>query len=90
MEKEARLFLALSEPARLEILGLLSQQKGCVSSLQTATGRNQPNISQHLRILREAGLVEFKKDGRRACYSICKPEVRKLLALAKKIRMGGN
>lgn len=86
MEKAARLFAALSDPARLEILIMLSRKKGCVSELQIATGRNQPNISQHLLVLRQAGLVDFKKMGRKVCYSVLKPEVKKLVSLARKIR----
>ena len=86
MNEEARLFAVLSDPARLELLDALSRKKGCVSELQIRTGRNQPNISQHLRVLRDAGLVETRKDGRRTCYSICKPEVNELLRFASKIR----
>lgn len=85
MKKAAWLFSVLSDPARLAILQSLAAKKGCVSELQVLTGRNQPNVSQHLRVLRDAGLVEARRDGRRVCYSVCKPEVRKLLALAKRI-----
>jgi DNA-binding transcriptional ArsR family regulator len=85
MYKEAQLFAVLSDPARLEILSVLAKKRGCVSELQVRTGRNQPNISQHLRVLRDSGLVEFRKDGRKICYSICKPEVNELLRFARKI-----
>ena len=86
MYEEAKLFAVLSDPARLEILSVLAKKKGCVSELQVRTGRNQPNISQHLRVLRDSGLVEFRKDGRKTCYSVCKPEVSELLRFASKIR----
>ena len=86
MYEEAKLFAVLSDPARLEILSVLARKKGCVSELQVRTGRNQPNISQHLRVLRDSGLVEFRKDGRKTCYSVCKPEVSELLRFASKIR----
>jgi len=85
MDKEARLFAVLSDPVRLEILDALSKKKGCVSELQIRTGRNQPNISQHLRVLRDSGLVETRKEGRKVCYSVCKSEVKGLLELAKRI-----
>jgi DNA-binding transcriptional ArsR family regulator len=85
MDREAKLFSVLSDPVRLGILDSLASKKGCVSDLQLRTGRNQPNISQHLRVLRDSGLVETRKDGRKTCYSVCKPEVRELLKLAKKI-----
>ena len=86
MYEEAKLFAVLSDPARLEILSVLAKKRGCVSELQVRTGRNQPNISQHLRVLRDSGLVDFRKDGRKTCYSICKPEVKELLRFARKIR----
>ena len=85
MDRAAKVFAVLSDPARLELLGILSRKKGCVSELQLATGRAQPNISQHLRVLRDAGLVDSCREGRKVCYSIRKPEVKRLLALAKKI-----
>ncbi|MCX6772600.1 MAG: metalloregulator ArsR/SmtB family transcription factor [Candidatus Micrarchaeota archaeon] len=85
MDRQARLFAVLSDPVRLEILTSLASKKGCVSELQVRTGRNQPNISQHLRVLRDSGLVETRKDGQKTCYSVCKPEVKEILQLAKKI-----
>ncbi|MCX8175326.1 MAG: metalloregulator ArsR/SmtB family transcription factor [Candidatus Micrarchaeota archaeon] len=85
MEREARLFSVLSDPLRLSILKSLASKRGCVSELQARTGKAQPNISQHLRVLRDFGLVCARKEGRKVCYSVCKPQLKKLLALAKKI-----
>lgn len=85
MKGAAKLFAVLSDPVRLEILWALARKKGCVSELQVATGRNQPNVSQHLRVLRQAGLADCRRDGRKVCYSVCRPEVKKLLEFAKKI-----
>jgi ArsR family transcriptional regulator len=90
MKESAKLFAVLSDPARLEIVDALAKKRGCVSELQIRTGRNQPNISQHLRVLRDSGLVDFKKDGRKTCYSICRPEIKELLAFAKKISINGG
>lgn len=85
MNNKARLFAVLSDPARLEILENLLKKEGCVTELQTKTGRNQPNISQHLRILRDAGLVDFKREGKKACYFVSKTKVKDLLKLAKEL-----
>jgi len=84
-EKAARLFGALSDPARLEMLSEIARKGCCVSALQAATGRNQPNISQHLRVLRRAGLVEARREGRKICYSLASPMVKELLAMAKRV-----
>ncbi|MCX8196955.1 MAG: metalloregulator ArsR/SmtB family transcription factor [Candidatus Micrarchaeota archaeon] len=90
MEEEARLFSALADPTRLEILRFLSKKKGCVSSIQSALKKSQPNISQHLRVLREARLIWYKKEGKQTCYFICKPQIAKLIQLAKRIAKGGD
>ena len=81
----ARIFSVLCEPARLEILSALAKKGGCVSALQLALGRSQPNVSQHLRVLRDCGLVSAKREGRKICYSLAKKEVSQLLAVAGKM-----
>lgn len=83
--RAARLFSVLSEPVRLEILSALAKKSGCVSALQLAVGRSQPNVSQHLRVLRDCGLVSSKREGRKICYSLAKEETRQLLEFAKKL-----
>jgi ArsR family transcriptional regulator len=90
MNESAKLFAGLCHPARLEILEALIKSKGCVSELQLRTGRNQPNLSQHLRVLRYAGLVDFRKDGKRACYFVSRPEVAQLLKIAKEMYPEGK
>jgi len=54
---------ALSDANRVKIIKLLQQKKMCVCELQGALGVAQPTVSKHLRILEEAGLVDYKKDG---------------------------
>ena len=88
IEGTARLFSVLSEPARLQILEVLRKKGGCVSSIQLATGRTQPNVSQHLKVLRDSGLVDWKRDGKKMCYSISNPKVGQLLAAVN--RLGGR
>lgn len=54
---------ALSDPNRLKIVKMLQQRALCVCEIQSALEISQPNVSSHLRILENAGLVEFRKDG---------------------------
>ena len=56
---------ALADPMRLRILDLLGQQTGplCVCDITAAFDLGQPTISHHLRVLRQAGFIESKKDG---------------------------
>ena len=84
-EDAARLFGVLSDPVRLEILSAIARKGCCVSILQAQTGRSQPNISQHLRVLRASGLVETRREGRKICYSLSNPKLRELLLLAKDV-----
>ena len=54
---------ALSDPNRVKIIKLLQQKVMCVCELQGALGIAQPSVSKHLKILEEAGLVEYRKEG---------------------------
>jgi ArsR family transcriptional regulator len=54
---------ALSDPNRVKIIKMLQQKNLCVCEMQNALGISQPNVSKHLKILEEAGLVDYQKDG---------------------------
>lgn len=88
MKDPARIFSVLSDNCRLEILRHLAKKRGCVSEIRLATGRSQPNVSQHLRVLRDSGLVKTHREGKKVCYELSGGKVRKLLSLAGKL--GGN
>jgi rhodanese-related sulfurtransferase len=76
----ARLGKALASPYRLELLDLLAQSERTVESLAAETGATIANISQHLQILRNAGLVTARKDGLFVHYRIADPAVSTLFA----------
>lgn len=61
---------AVGDPTRLTILESLLTQEKCVSDLVKELNRPQPYISHHLRILRQAGLIEGQRDGKQICYRI--------------------
>ena len=71
----ARIGKALSNPHRLEILELLAQSERTVDSLATEIGLSLANTSQHLQALRQAALVESRKDGLFVHYRLAGPEV---------------
>ena len=54
---------ALSDPNRVKIVKLLQQKVMCVCEIQAALKISQPSVSKHLKILEEAGLVDYQKDG---------------------------
>jgi rhodanese-related sulfurtransferase/predicted transcriptional regulator len=71
----ARLGKALSSPHRLEMLELLAQGERTVDSLATEIGLSLANASQHLQALRQAALVESRKDGLFVYYRLAGPDV---------------
>src|SRR5690606_24070827 len=70
----ARLFQALSDETRLRVIDMLASGEKCVCDLQDALGAAQSRLSFHLKVLREAGLANDRKQGRWNFYSL-KPEV---------------
>jgi rhodanese-related sulfurtransferase/DNA-binding transcriptional ArsR family regulator len=71
----ARIGKAVASPHRLELLELLAQSERTVDSLATETGMSVANASQHLQTLREAGLVESRKEGLFVYYRLADPAV---------------
>lgn len=75
---------ALGEPTRLEILQLLAEKELCGTDILSRLPLNQPNLSRHLRTLREAGLLEERREGRNAYYHVTdQPLLDQVLALAE-------
>jgi len=70
MEHMVKVFKALSSDVRLEILSLLAEGQFCVNALVNRLDVSQPAVSQHLKILENAGLVEGRKAGYRVHYSL--------------------
>jgi DNA-binding transcriptional ArsR family regulator len=60
----------LAEPRRRQILDLLREREQPVGALVTALTLSQPAVSKHLRVLREAGLVEVRVDAQRRLYRV--------------------
>lgn len=82
LEKVADFFRAFSEPTRLALLQELKEGPMSVGDLVAALHTTQPNISKQLKILKDAHLVERKKDGKNVLYSICEPAVMDLCQIA--------
>lgn len=63
-------FNAVAEPRRRQILDLLAQGERPVNDLVTQLGLAQPQVSKHLRVLREVDLVRVRDEGRRRLYRL--------------------
>jgi DNA-binding transcriptional ArsR family regulator len=74
-DSTAKLFKTLMHPARLEILDILRSGEACVCHMEAALGYRQAYISQQLSVLREAGLVQDRRDGWNMYYRVIQPHV---------------
>ncbi|MFI6521439.1 ArsR/SmtB family transcription factor [Spirillospora sp. NPDC050679] len=79
IEEASSVFALLSDPTRLHLLWLLSDGEADVTTLVEASGAARPAVSQHLAKLRLAGLVQFRKEGRHAVYSLRDGHLRSLV-----------
>ncbi len=84
-ERMAVVFRALGNATRLRILRRVVAGEMCVGELQDELGCSQPNISQHLAVLRDRRLVAPHRDGNRVCYSLADPRIGDLLLAAEEI-----
>lgn len=75
IELVAARFRTLGEPIRIQLLQALQRGERNVSDLVAAVGSTQSNVSKHLRILQDAGLVGRRQDGNSVYYSIADPTV---------------
>lgn len=78
-EENARLLKALAHPTRLRIIELIRDGGPCVKAMEESLGLAQPNISQHLSLMRNMGIVEAERSGNQVCYHIKNSQVVKLL-----------
>ena len=72
---QAEVLKTLANPRRLEIIHRLAQGPCEVGRLAEEIGASQPNISQHLSVLRAAGIVDAERDGREVRYRLADPDV---------------
>ncbi|WP_165984720.1 helix-turn-helix transcriptional regulator [Streptomyces sp. YIM 98790] len=79
MSVDTELMRVLSDPLRLKIVTLLAHETLCTTHLVVETGAKQTNLSNHLRVLREAGVVDTEPCGRFTYYRLV-PEVMETLA----------
>lgn len=64
----------MANPKRIEILFLLGEKVMCVDEIASEMEVKVPNISQHLAVMREKGVVEVRRDGNKMYYSIANPK----------------
>lgn len=82
----ARLSAAIAHPVRLRILAILRERSVCMcGDLVGELPLSQSTVSEHLRVLKDAGLVRTEIDGNRTCYSIDESGLRRFQGLVSEI-----
>ncbi len=84
-ELQSNIWRVFSSPKRLEILDLLSDRELSVGQLTRLANIRQANLSQHLSILREKGIVKTRRDGVTIYYSLTTPQIIKVFDIIKQL-----
>ena len=81
----AEICKVFANPKRLEILNAIREKELTVSELVEALGVRKANVSQHLAVLRQKGVVHTRRDGLNICYSISDPKIIEACDLMRKV-----
>ncbi|MEF8750218.1 MAG: metalloregulator ArsR/SmtB family transcription factor [Candidatus Accumulibacter propinquus] len=89
IEQAARALKSISHPLRLKILCVIGDQEACVQEIVQAVGTSQSNISQHLAILREKGVLIARKESNRFYYRVGDARTLQLIGMMREVFCGG-
>lgn len=78
MPAELAVLEAIAEPTRRRILDAVRERERSVNELVDHVGMHQPGVSRHLKVLRDAGLVEVRRDAQRRLYRLRSEPLREL------------
>lgn len=88
VETAARALKAISHPLRLKILCVVGGEEVCVQDIVDAVGTSQSNISQHLAILRDKGVLTTRKDANRVYYRVADQRTLQLIGMMREVFCG--
>lgn len=80
-DRAVAIFAAVADATRFRILEALSAQELCVCDIAEAVGASESATSHQLRLLRDRGLVAFRRDGQRAVYRLADEHVREIITI---------
>jgi ArsR family transcriptional regulator len=75
MVNEVDIFKALADTTRLKILECIRKKEKCICEIIPYTGKSQPNVSQHLKVMKNAGIIEERKEGTKRIIKVSKNEI---------------
>jgi DNA-binding transcriptional ArsR family regulator len=81
--KTSEMFKLLSDTTRLQVILSLQEQELCVNDVVSKVGLSQSSVSHHLKLLRNANLVRWKRVGKKTYYHLADSHVSALLAVAR-------
>ena len=84
----ARALKAISHPLRLKILCVVGEEEVCVQDIVDAVGTSQSNISQHLAILRDKGVLTTRKDANGVFYRVADQRTLQLIVMMREVFCG--
>jgi ArsR family transcriptional regulator len=82
---EVDIFKALADSTRLKILECIKDGERCICEIIPYTKKSQPNVSQHLKVLRTAGLIEERKEGTYLFIKVSKKQIYHVIESVKKL-----
>jgi DNA-binding transcriptional ArsR family regulator len=83
-DKVSETFKALAHPARLKIVTGLLKDECNVAQIQKVLRLPQSTISQHLKTLRNAGIIKGRREGAKTCYRVIDAQVRKIVEIIRR------
>ena len=83
---EVEIFKALADPTRLKILECIENGEKCICEIIPYTGKSQPNVSQHLKVMKHAGIIKERKDGTRIMIKVSDNKIYKIIDQVKSLK----
>ena len=84
---EVNIFKALADPTRLKILECIKSGEKCICEIIPYTGKSQPNVSQHLKVMKYAGIINERKDGTRIMIKASDNDIFKIIDEIKQLNV---
>ena len=86
MMSEVEIYKALADPTRLKILEFIKDGEKCICEIIPHTGKSQPNVSQHLKVMKYAGIINERKDGTRIMIKPSDKDIYKIIDQVKRLK----
>jgi len=80
-------FKALADPTRLKILECIKNGEKCICEIIPYTDKSQPNVSQHLKVMKYAGIINERKDGTRTMIKVSDDSIFKIIDEIKRLNV---